>query len=113
MRKGARESTFLARFEARAPENVAGWPQHRPFLTHVRAMSLQQLNGVPRISLNDQSPGAPLEAWRLPTGAAGLLMPIVGDPQLPAQVALVLRCEPRGEIFVAIGLASAEDSGPA
>jgi hypothetical protein len=78
----------------------------------VRAMSLQQLSGVPRISLNDQSPGAPLEAWRLPTGAAGLLMPIVGDPQLPAKVALVLRCEPGGEIFVSIGLAPTNESGP-
>jgi hypothetical protein len=37
-------------------------------------------------------------------------MPIVGDPQLPAKVALVLRCEPDGKTFAAIGLAPTDET---
>ena len=57
---------------------------------------------VAQLYLDDHSPGAPFETRKLPSGALVLIMRIVGDPQMAAKVALVMRCEPDGQILTAI-----------
>ncbi len=105
------DSTFLARAEARRRELREAWPEHRLFLVCIRAISLQQCAAC-RESVSTTT----LRGRRSPPGhcqaaRSALTVPIVGDPQLPAKVALVLRCEPDGRTFVAIGLVPIDQMG--
>ena len=51
----------------------------------------------------DHLPGGPLDVRRLPSGVVVLVMNIVGYDRVPAAVELVIRCEPDGQMFAAIG----------
>jgi hypothetical protein len=70
---------------------------------------LQPWNGVASLDLNDRSPGAPLEQRRLPSGITVLIMKIIGDPRVPSKAELVLRCDPDGRTYAALGRGPSSD----
>jgi hypothetical protein len=102
--------TFLARVGTRGGPTVEDTPTTRAFFDDRCRRYLCKCHGVRRLNLNDHSPGAPLDTRRAPGGSVVTIMRILGDPEMPAKVELVLRFRPNGQMFAAISRAPVDDT---
>jgi hypothetical protein len=58
-----------------------------------------------RLEKMDDRPGAPLECRRIASGAVVLIMSVPAGPTTTAATQLIVRCEPDGRMFAALGRA--------
>ena len=110
--KGAPQRTFLWRRDPPAARKRRGEANTVTFspgsIGDVFAVRSPRMSRLEKI---DTQPGVPPDSRLIASGAVVLIMPVAADRRLTLATQLVLRCEPDGRIFAALGRGPVNSAG--